>query len=80
MPDSTWLKKVLSDASFRTTATLAFEDALRNVLYDGKPPPDTLTERQFHLVWTEAVGRDGYHKPLFQGVLAALKRKGVIRA
>lgn len=37
-----------------------------------------LTERQFHVVWTEAAGRDGYHKPLFQEVLTALKEKGLV--
>jgi hypothetical protein len=37
-----------------------------------------LTEGQFHTVWTEAVGNEGYDKKLFQNVLQALKDKGLI--
>jgi hypothetical protein len=39
---------------------------------------DTLTEHQFHTVWTEAVGRKGYNKKLFQEVLRSLKEKNLI--
>ncbi len=37
-----------------------------------------LTEGQFHTVWTEAVGRSGYDKKLFQEVLQSLYSKGLI--
>jgi len=37
-----------------------------------------LSEGQFHTVWTEAVGRKGYDKHLFQSILIALKEKGEI--
>lgn len=37
-----------------------------------------LTEHQFHTVWSEAVGREGYHKPLFKEILQALIDKGAI--
>ena len=34
-----------------------------------------LTTEQFHCVWTEATGKDGYNKKLFQEVLSSLKDK-----
>jgi len=37
-----------------------------------------LTEGQFHTVWTEAVGRPGYDKPLFQGLLNDMKQRGLV--
>jgi len=37
-----------------------------------------LTEGQFHTIWTEAVGKDGYDKKLFQNILQSLKDKGLI--
>ncbi|MDD4970847.1 MAG: hypothetical protein PHT07_15575 [Paludibacter sp.] len=37
-----------------------------------------LTEHQFHTIWTEAVGREGYNKKLFQNLLEALRDKGLI--
>ena len=40
---------------------------------------ESLTESQFHTVWTEAVGREGYNKNLFQEVLIALKNKNRIK-
>lgn len=39
---------------------------------------DKLTEYQFHTVWTEAVGRNGYNKQMFRETLTALKEKGLI--
>ncbi|KKN60099.1 hypothetical protein LCGC14_0535680 [marine sediment metagenome] len=42
------------------------------------PERPTLTEDQFHRVWTEAVGREGYSKALFQEVLTALQSNGGI--
>jgi hypothetical protein len=37
-----------------------------------------LTEGQFHTVWTEAVGMEGYNKKLFQNLLKSLQDKGLI--
>jgi hypothetical protein len=37
-----------------------------------------LTEHQFHAVWTEAVGKPGYDKKLFQEVLSSLIEKGIV--
>jgi hypothetical protein len=37
-----------------------------------------LTEGQFHTVWTEATGKPGYDKKLFQEVLKSLKAKHLI--
>jgi len=37
-----------------------------------------LNESQFHTVWTEAVGMDGYNKKMFQEVLKSLQDKGLI--
>jgi len=37
-----------------------------------------LSEAQFHTVWTEAVGLEGYNKRLFQQVFVNLVRKGKI--
>jgi hypothetical protein len=42
------------------------------------PGPITLTAAQFHLIWTEAVGRDGYCKKLFQDIEKDLRQKGLI--
>lgn len=39
---------------------------------------DKLTEGQFHTVWTEAVGMEGYNKRLFQNVFESLQNKGLI--
>ena len=39
----------------------------------------TLTEHQFHIVWTEAVEMEGYNKKLFQNILQSLKNKGIIK-
>jgi len=39
---------------------------------------EPLTEAQFHTVWTEAIGKVGYCKQLFQLVLQNLKDKGMI--
>lgn len=39
----------------------------------------SLTESQFHTVWTEAVGREGYSKILFRNVLNALYEQGLIK-
>ena len=39
---------------------------------------DKLTESQFHTVWTEAVGMEGYNKRLFQNLLESLQDKGLI--
>jgi len=38
----------------------------------------TLTEHQFHAVWTEAVGREGYDKNMFLEILLKLKEDGRI--
>lgn len=38
----------------------------------------TLNEGQFHTVWTEAVGMEGYNKKLFQNLLKSLQEKGLI--
>ena len=40
--------------------------------------PITLSETQFHVVWTAAVGRKGYNKGLFQDVFQLLKESGHI--
>jgi hypothetical protein len=40
---------------------------------------DKLTENQFHTVWTEAVGREGYSKDLFREVLISLKKRNLIK-
>ena len=37
-----------------------------------------LSEAQFHTVWTEAVGLEGYNKRLFQEVYNNLLKKGKI--
>lgn len=37
-----------------------------------------LSEAQFHTVWTEAVGLEGYNKRLFQQVYVNLLKKGKI--
>ena len=39
---------------------------------------DKLTESQYHTIWTEAVGREGYNKKLFQEVLKSLKERDLI--
>lgn len=39
---------------------------------------EKLTEGQFHTVWTEAVGMEGYNKRLFQNVFESLQNKGLI--
>lgn len=39
---------------------------------------EKITESQFYTVWTEAVGRNGYDKKMFQETLIALKEKGLI--
>ena len=39
---------------------------------------ETLTESQFHTVWTEAAFQEGYNKKLFQNVLDSLKQKNKI--
>jgi hypothetical protein len=39
---------------------------------------EALTEHQFLTVWTEATGKKGYNKKLFQETLEALKNNGMI--
>ena len=43
---------------------------------ENKTPP--ITEHQFHMVWTEAVGEEGYNKKLFQQLLENMKANGKI--
>lgn len=45
--------------------------------YD-KTEVTTLTEHQFHVVWTAAVGKEGYNKHLFMEVLRELIANGKV--
>lgn len=38
----------------------------------------TLTEHQFHVIWTAAVGKKGYNKRLFQEVFEELIEEGKV--
>ena len=47
-----------------------------NEAFDKIPSAkETLTESQFHTVWTEAAFQEGYNKKLFQSVFNSLKLK-----
>jgi hypothetical protein len=41
---------------------------------------DELTESQFHTVWTEAVGVEGYDKRMFQNLFQKMVENGTVLA
>ena len=52
-------------------------DFLREYLNSPRPE-ETLTEGQFHTVWTEAVGMHGYSNFFFQKLFNKMKEKGLL--